>query len=121
MGGVKTLMGLGDGFAILWIVVLPLFPDRLRESIKFSLGFGHNSIYDQNGVNTGIWIIPAFSRGLGQKYLFFERLKCYLPMFYGAEIIKCKKSENIFIYDQNPIDKGHKSKMSRDFDTVFIV
>ena len=54
MGGIKILMGLGDGFAILWIVVLPLFPDRLRESIKFSLGFGHNSIYDQNGVNTGI-------------------------------------------------------------------
>lgn len=25
MGGVKTLMGLGDGFAILWIVVLPFF------------------------------------------------------------------------------------------------
>lgn len=54
MGGVKTLMGLGDGFAILWIVVLPLFSDGLRESVKFSLGFGHKSNYDQNGVNMGI-------------------------------------------------------------------
>lgn len=34
MGGVKTLMGLGDGFAILWIVSLPLFPDSLWESVK---------------------------------------------------------------------------------------
>lgn len=54
MGSVKILMGLGDGSVILWIVVLPLFPDRLRESVKFSLGFGHNSIYDQNGVIVGI-------------------------------------------------------------------
>ena len=42
-------------------------------------------------------------------------------MFYGAEIIKCKKSANIFIYNQNPLNCGHKFKMSRDFDTVFIV
>ena len=34
MGGVKTLMGLGDGSVILWIVVLPLFPDSLWESVK---------------------------------------------------------------------------------------
>lgn len=54
MGGVKTLMGLGDGSVILWIVDPPLFPDRLRESIKFALGFGHKSNYDQNGVNMGI-------------------------------------------------------------------
>ena len=54
MGGIKTLMGLGDGSEILWIVDPPLFPDRLRESIKFSLGFGQKSNYDQNGVNTGI-------------------------------------------------------------------
>lgn len=47
-------MGLGDGSVILWIVVIPLFPDGLRESIKFSLGFGHKLNYDQNGVNTGI-------------------------------------------------------------------
>ena len=49
MGGVKTLMGLGDGSVILWIVDPPLFPDRLRESIKFSLAFGHKLNYDQNG------------------------------------------------------------------------
>ena len=49
MGGVKILMGLGDGSVIPWIVDPPLFPDGLRESIKFSLDFGHNSIYDQNG------------------------------------------------------------------------
>ena len=121
MGGVKTLMGLGDGSVILWIVVLPLFPDGLRESVKVHWDFGHKSNYDQNGENTGIWIIPVIARGLGQKYLFFERLKCYLPMFYGAEIIKCKKSANIFIYDQNPLNYGHKSKMSWDFSAIFIV
>ena len=54
MGGVKTLMGLGDGFAILWIVVLPLFSDGLRESVKVHWDFGHNSNYDQNEVNIGI-------------------------------------------------------------------
>ena len=54
MGGVKTLMGLGDGSVILWIVDPPLFPDRLWESIKFHWDFGHKSNYDQNGVNMGI-------------------------------------------------------------------
>ena len=54
MGGVKTLMGLGDGSEIYGKTVLPLFPDGLWESIKFSLGFGHKLNYDQNGVNTGI-------------------------------------------------------------------
>ena len=102
MGSVKILMGLGDGSVILWIVVLPLFPDGLRESVKVHWDFGHKSNYDQNGVNAGICIIPAFSRGLGQKCLFFEHLKCYLPIFYGAEIIRCKKSANNFIYDQTP-------------------
>ena len=54
MGGVKTLMGLGDGSVILWIVVLPLFPDGLRESVKVHWDFGHNSIYYQNRMNMGI-------------------------------------------------------------------
>lgn len=54
MGGVKILMGLGDGSVILWIVDPPLFPDGLRESIKVHWDFGHNSIYDQNGVIVGI-------------------------------------------------------------------
>lgn len=96
-------MGLGDGSEIYGKTVLPLFPDGLWESIKFHWDFGHKSNYDQNGENTGIIQIPVFSRGLGQKYLFFEHLKCYLPIFYGAEIIRCKKSANIFIYDQNPL------------------
>ena len=54
MGGIKILMGLGDGSVILWIVVLPLFPDGLRESVKVHWDFGRKSNYDQNGVNTGI-------------------------------------------------------------------
>lgn len=54
MGSVKILMGLGDGSVILWIVVLPLFPDGLRESVKVHWDFGHKSNYDQNGVNAGI-------------------------------------------------------------------
>ena len=54
MGGVKILMGLGDGSVILWSIDPPLFPDGLRESIKFPLGFGHKSNYDQNGVIAGI-------------------------------------------------------------------
>ena len=47
-------MGLGDGFVILWIVVLPLFPDGLRESVKVHWDFGHNSIYGPNGMIVGI-------------------------------------------------------------------
>ena len=46
--------GIGDGSVILWIVVLPLFPDGLRESVKVHWDFGRKSNYDQNGVNTGI-------------------------------------------------------------------
>ena len=54
MGGVKNLMGFGDGSVILWIVDPPLFLDGLRESIKVHWDFGHKSNYDQNGVIVGI-------------------------------------------------------------------
>ena len=54
MGGIKTLWDWGMVLKSKRKTGPPLFPDRLRESIKFSLGFGHNSIYDQNGVIVGI-------------------------------------------------------------------
>ena len=54
MGGVKTLWDWGMVLKSKGKTDPPLFSNRLRESIKFSLDFGHKSIYDQNGVNTGI-------------------------------------------------------------------
>ena len=92
-------MGFGDCPHIPGIWSIPFSP-IVYGKVLSPWDFGLNSIYDQMG-EYGNLNYSRILKGLGQKYLFFEHLKCCLPVFYGVEIIKCKKSANIFNLVQN--------------------